>query len=67
MAKRLSIYGPAAALFDGAEISAFLADKLETSDAAFIAKARATAPHAAATRTIFASSSRIAIAAFDRS
>jgi len=38
MAEKLTNYDPAAALVDDEEIAAFLADALETGDAAFIAK-----------------------------
>jgi len=38
MAEKLRDYDPAAALVDDEEIAAFLADALETGDAAFIAK-----------------------------
>jgi len=38
MAEKLTDYDPAAALVDDEEIAAFLADALETGDAAFIAK-----------------------------
>jgi probable addiction module antidote protein len=38
MVDKLTEYDPAAALVDDAEIAAFLADALETGDAAFVAK-----------------------------
>jgi probable addiction module antidote protein len=38
MAEKLTDYDPAAALVDDDEVAAFLADALETGDAAFIAK-----------------------------
>lgn len=38
MVEKLTAYDPASALVDDAEIAAFLADALETGDAAFIAK-----------------------------
>ena len=38
MVEKLTVYDPAAALVDDREIAAFLADALETGDAAFIAK-----------------------------
>jgi probable addiction module antidote protein len=38
VAEKLTKYDPAAALVDDEEIAAFLADALETGDAAFIAK-----------------------------
>jgi probable addiction module antidote protein len=39
MTEKLTRYDPAAALVNDEEIAAFLADALETGDAAFIAKA----------------------------
>ena len=39
MAKKLTTYDPAVALVDDEEISFFMADALETGDAAYIAKA----------------------------
>ncbi len=38
MAEKLTTYDPAAALVDDEEIAAFMADALETGDAAYIAK-----------------------------
>ena len=46
MAKKLTPYPPAAALVDDSEIAFFLADALETGDAAFIAKALGTVARA---------------------
>ena len=42
MTEKLTLYDPAAALVNDEEIAAFLADALETGDAAFIAKALET-------------------------
>ena len=39
MAEKLTLYDPAAALVNDEEIAVFMADALETSDAAYIAKA----------------------------
>ncbi|MDI1239750.1 MAG: putative addiction module antidote protein [Polaromonas sp.] len=39
MAEKLTTYDPAAALVNGEEIAFFMADALETGDAAYIAKA----------------------------
>jgi probable addiction module antidote protein len=46
MVEKLTTYDPAAALVDDSQIAIFLADALETGDAAFVAKALGTVARA---------------------
>jgi probable addiction module antidote protein len=46
MSEKLTTYDPAAALVDGEEIAAFMADAFETGDAAYVAKALGTVARA---------------------